>query len=90
MARLHVWVEGRVQGVSFRFATRRVAVSLGLKGWVRNLPDDRVEAVFEGGRDNCEKALQFCRKGPTSAEVTRVIEAWNENEEGFDDFEIRF
>ena len=47
--RIHLWVSGRVQGVFFRATTREVAVALGLRGWVRNLPDGRVEVVAEGG-----------------------------------------
>jgi len=90
MARLHVWVEGVVQGVFFRDTTRRVARKLGLGGWVRNLPDGRVEAVFEGDRKPCEKALEFVRVGPPSARVTRAVEVWSDDEESFDDFEIRF
>ena len=89
MARLHVWIKGIVQGVFFRDSTRRVANDLGLTGWARNLPDGRVEAVFEGERQDCEKALEFVRVGPPSARVTNVDEAWEE-EESFGDFTIRF
>jgi acylphosphatase len=89
MARLHVWVEGRVHGVFFRDTTRRTAQALGLGGWVRNLPDGRVEAVFEGGRDLCEKALVFVHKGPPAARVDKVDSEW-EAEEGLDGFHIRY
>lgn len=89
MARLHVWVRGRVQGVFFRDSTRRKARDLGLRGWVRNLPDGRVEAVFEGERARCEEALSFVRVGPPAAEVTEVEVMWEE-EEGIEGFEIRF
>jgi acylphosphatase len=67
-----------------------VAAELGLRGWVRNLPDGRVEAVFEGARPACEKALAFVRKGPPSARVSRVVEEWGEKEEALDEFELRF
>ena len=90
MARLHVWIEGLVQGVFFRDSTRHVAGDLGLTGWVRNLPDGRVEVVFEGDRGGCEKALEFVRVGPPSARVTRVEEMWDEEEEHFDNFKLRF
>ena len=90
MARLHVWIKGQVQGVFFRDSTRRVATGLGLNGWVRNLPDGRVEAVFQGDRDGCEKALEFVRTGPPSAEVDRVEHAWEEEAEPYPGFEIRF
>ena len=90
MARLHVWVVGVVQGVFFRESTRRVAQDLGLTGWVINLPDGSVEAVFEGERGVCEQALEFVRVGPPSARVTRVDEVWDEDEESLDGFKLRF
>jgi acylphosphatase len=73
---LHVWVEGRVQGVFFRDSTRQEADALGLGGWVRNLPDGRVEALFVGPRAACECALAFVRVGPPHASVTRVESRW--------------
>jgi len=73
---LRVRVSGRVQGVFFRDSTRREAEVLGLSGWVRNLPDGRVEALFVGTRDACEKALAFMRVGPPRAHVTGVDVEW--------------
>lgn len=70
--RTHVIVSGRVQGVWFRESTRRTAEELGLSGWVRNLPDGRVEAEFEGSRDAVEQALAFVREGPEHARVDDV------------------
>ncbi|HET6348919.1 MAG TPA: acylphosphatase [Candidatus Krumholzibacteria bacterium] len=89
-AQLHVWVEGRVQGVMFRESTRRQAEALGLAGWVRNLPDGRVEACFIGPRERCERALAFVRTGPPHADVTRVDARWeNVGESRPRTFEIR-
>jgi acylphosphatase len=88
MSRLHVWVEGLVQGVFFRDSTRREAERLGLAGWVRNLPDGRVEAVFQGDRPACEKALDFVRRGPRSAQVEHIESRW-EDEEDLRGFRIR-
>ena len=62
-------VSGRVQGVWFREATRRRAEELGVAGWVRNLPDGRVEAVFEGASAAVEAAVAFVRHGPPLARV---------------------
>lgn len=90
MARLHVWVEGRVQGVFFRDSTRVVAVDLGLTGWVKNLADGRVEAVFEGEPSVCEQALAYIRQGPPQSRVTRVHVTWDEEEESFDNFNVRY
>lgn len=70
--RVHVFVSGRVQGVFFRSNTRAKAQELGIKGWVRNLEDGRVEAVFEGDKEVVEKMIQWCRKGPAYARVEKV------------------
>jgi len=88
---LHVWVEGRVQGVFFRDFTQRKARSLGLTGWVRNLPDGRVEALFVGDEDACRQALDHVRVGPSGAVVRGVHHTW-EDVPGtdFDNFEVRF
>ncbi len=75
-ARLHVIIEGRVQGVFFRASTRDEARALGLPGWVRNLPDGRVEAVFEGDKRVVENMLAWCHKGPTYSYVSRVEVEW--------------
>ena len=73
---LHVFIRGRVQGVFFRESTRREAAALGLSGWVRNLPDGRVEALFAGPREPCERALAFVRRGPPAASVDGVEVEW--------------
>jgi acylphosphatase len=70
--RLHVWVSGTVQGVYFRESTRREAERLGVAGWVRNLPDGRVEAVFEGPAMETEAMAAWCHRGPPAAAVERV------------------
>ncbi len=67
--RAHVWITGRVQGVNFRFYTREEAQRLGLTGWVRNLDDGRVEAVFQGEAGAVEAMLAWCRQGPSAARV---------------------
>ena len=72
LARLHAWVSGRVQGVWFRQSTRQRADELGLAGWVRNLPDGRVEAVLEGSDDAVRAGLDFLRAGPPHARVEDV------------------
>jgi acylphosphatase len=65
-------VSGRVQGVSFRDATRREAEALGVRGWVRNLEDGRVEARLQGAASRVEALLAWCRQGPDLALVTQV------------------
>lgn len=80
-------VSGRVQGVGFRFFAERAARKAGVTGWVRNLPDGRVETVVEGGDDAVERYLAEIRKGPHGARVTDV--AVEERSPGkFESFEI--
>lgn len=65
-------ISGRVQGVAFRAWTRDVARQRGLSGWVRNLPDGRVEALFAGPVEAVDAVLEECRKGPPAARVDRI------------------
>ncbi len=87
--RAHLYISGKVQGVSYRWFTRDIAYELKLTGWVRNLPDGRVEAVFEGDREHIEKAVMECRLGPPGALVRDVEVRWENQLEGFSDFDIR-
>lgn len=90
LARAYVRIYGIVQGVFFRSNTRRVAKSLGLRGYVRNMPDGSVEAVFEGEREAIEKAIEWCRRGPPLARVDRVEVKWLEYKGEYDDFTVRY
>jgi len=90
MKRLHVFVSGRVQGVFFRASTRDRARALGLKGWVRNLADGRVEAVFEGDEGALAAALEWCRQGPPGSLPEDVEARWEQSEARFTDFQIRY
>jgi len=86
MRRTHVYVSGTVQGVFFRHYTRERALELGITGWVRNLPDGRVEAVFEGEDEAVGEMIAFCRTGPSGADVTGVEikeENWTGEFKGF-------
>jgi len=88
--RAHVYVSGRVQGVFFRYETRKEAKKHGVKGWVKNLQDGRVEAVFEGEKEDVEKLIDFCRKGPPLAKVDKVEVFWEEYKGEFKSFNIVF
>lgn len=74
-----------MQGVFFRAEARDRALSLGLAGWIRNLPDGSVEAVFEGPKERLESILAWCRRGPPGAQVSDVAVEWQEpqGERGF-------
>ncbi|MEN2985329.1 MAG: acylphosphatase [Thermodesulfovibrionaceae bacterium] len=88
MRRVHLFISGRVQGVFYRAFTKEVADSLGLSGWVRNLRDGRVEAVFEGDEDKISFAIQRCKEGPPYAVVSNIEIIWEEPE-GIKGFEIK-
>lgn len=88
VVRTRVLVDGRVQGVFFRAETAETANRLGVYGWVRNLPDGRVEAVFEGDAERVGRAVDWARMGPQRAVVTSV-EEFAEQPEGLDGFRIR-
>jgi acylphosphatase len=77
-----------VQGVFFRSETRQRAASLGLAGWVRNLRDGSVEAVFEGERERVESMVEWSRRGPSGAHVKDVDVAWEEPQ-GEAEFSVR-
>ncbi len=85
-----MWISGRVQGVFFRYHTEQLARRLGVRGWVRNLPDGRVEAVFEGTKDRVDQMIEFCHRGPPAAVVRRVDVKWETPTDEFHDFEIRW
>ncbi|HEX3237254.1 MAG TPA: acylphosphatase [Gaiellaceae bacterium] len=87
MERRHVVIYGFVQGVGFRFGVERAANTRRVAGWVRNRPDGAVEAVFEGTPEDVEALVDFCRRGPRSAEVERV-EVEVESAEGLAGFRV--
>ena len=87
MKRAKVIVHGAVQGVFFRVEARDRARSLGLAGWVRNVPDGTVEAVLEGDDERVELMVEWCRRGPAGARVEEVEVDWSEPE-GEDGFSI--
>ena len=88
--RAHVCVTGRVQGVGFRQSTAGKAAQLGLKGWVRNRSDGSVEAVFEGPKITLDAMVEWCRSGPTFADVDSIEVGWLEGQSECGRFEIRF
>ncbi len=88
--RAHVFVSGKVQGVYYRANTRDTAREKNVSGWVRNLDDGRVEAVFEGDEDAVEEMVEWCHEGSPRAEVENVEVEWEEATDEFDGFEIRY
>jgi acylphosphatase len=89
-AHLFVKVHGRVQGVLFRDFTRRNATALGIRGYVRNLPDGSVEVVAEGETPVLEDLLRRLKAGPRGARVDRIETSWSDHSVGYAGFEIRY
>ena len=88
VVRKRVVVHGRVQGVFFRDGAREEAERQGVAGWVTNRDDGSVEAVFEGEPDAVQAMMDFCREGPSRADVDRVEDS-DEEPEGLSGFEAR-
>ncbi|WP_432822768.1 acylphosphatase [Trichloromonas sp.] len=86
--RARVRFKGSVQGVGFRYFTCRKALAQGLTGWVRNLADGDVEAVFEGRESEIRSALELCRQGPAGGRVDEMLIDWEEFRGEFTSFEI--
>jgi acylphosphatase len=87
--RAHIFVSGRVQGVFFRVETRDEATKRNVTGWVRNTSSGRVEAVFEGEKEDVEEVIEFCKSGPLGARVTKIDVKWKEYTGEFENFQIR-
>ncbi len=88
--RVHVFVSGRVQGVYYRQQALKIAGELGISGWVRNLMDGRVEAIFEGSEESVDKIVEWCKKGPSYARVINIeiLEEKYKNE--FEKFRVTY
>jgi len=88
IARAHVFIEGSVQTVSYRYWTKKNAERLNINGWVKNLTEGRVEAVFEGSKTAVEEIIKKCRKGPMLAVVRHIDVVWEDATKEFKNFEI--
>ncbi|NIA10240.1 MAG: acylphosphatase [Nitrospiraceae bacterium] len=89
MKRAHVFISGKVQGVWFRASAKEKAEQLMLSGWARNLPDGRVEAVFEGGDKAVDEMVKWCHRGPPLARVDNV-EVKYETPQGERGFSVKY
>ena len=87
--RVHLTIEGWVQGVFFRVSTGQEATRLGVKGWVRNCPDGSVEVVAEGNKKKIDELIEWCHQGPAGAQVRNVQIHWEEHQGTFKNFSIR-
>ncbi len=89
-ARLHIVIEGIVQGVFYRVNTIEESSKLGLTGWVKNRADGRVEAVFEGDVDGIKQIVEWCKKGPPGAVVRNIETTWEQATGDYDSFTIKY
>lgn len=85
----HIFISGRVQGVGFRHFTRVNAEKLNVAGWVKNLPDGRVEAVFEGEEENVRELIDRCKEGPRASYVKHIEEKEVKEKGTSTGFEVR-
>ena len=83
-------IHGSVQGVFFRANAKRIAESLGLKGYVRNIDDGCVEVVAEGSEEKLKELISFCKKGPEAANVSKIDVKFEESSGKFEGFEVRY
>lgn len=83
-----VYISGRVQGVWFRQSTKEQATALDVRGWCRNCPDGRVEALFQGENEPVRRIIDWCHRGPKMARVDRVEVEWLTASEAFTGFEV--
>jgi len=83
----HVWISGKVQGVGYRLSAQSEAVKRGVNGWIKNLPDGRVEAVFEGDKAAVDQMIQWSHQGPTAA-VVKDVNVEYETPQGRSEFQV--
>ena len=89
-SRFKLIIKGIVQGVNFRYYTQQEAHKYSVNGWVRNLADGSVAAVFEGEEEDVESMIQWCRHGPPGAHVTELIAQPEEYRGEFQNFSVKF
>lgn len=85
----HIFISGRVQGVGFRHFIKKNAEALGVKGWVKNLPDGRVEAIFQGSEEQIDEIIQRCKKGPVAGFVQDIKVRDANDETAYKSFEVK-
>jgi acylphosphatase len=73
MPSLHLIIRGKVQGVFYRASAKETADKIGITGWIKNTPDENVEAMITGNDDQLQQFVEWCRRGPRNANVTQVI-----------------
>lgn len=88
--RLKIRIEGKVQGVTYRYNTRNFAQKNNIKGWVKNLSDGTVSVVAEGEEKDLLKLIQWCKEGPTYAKVKKIEIEWSKYIGDLNEFDILY
>lgn len=88
--RVRVFYSGRVQGVGFRYTAERLALEAGVVGWVKNLPDGRVEFLCEGQKVVMERLLNAIKQSELGPYIKKVAQEWSEPTQEFKDFRVEF
>lgn len=89
LKRAHVFIDGKVQRVGFRYFVQTKAQEMGIEGWVKNLADGRVEAVFEGPKPNVLIMIEKCRKGPRASRVDNIDLNWEKTDNNLESFRVK-
>ncbi len=90
LKRAHIFIEGRVQGVGFRYFIQTNAGEMGINGWVKNLSDGRVEAVFEGPKEKVMNMVERCKRGPGASRVENINLKWDEIDKTLQSFNVKY
>lgn len=90
IVRLHVFIDGHVQGVGFRYYVLEIVRNLDITGWVKNTYQEQVEVIAEGSRPTLEKLLYYLKRGPRSAIITQVTQEWKEATGEYSNFKVRY
>ena len=88
--RVHLFISGRVQGVFFRWTVKQKARKIRIRGWVKNLPDGQVEAILESEKEKAEELIEWIKKGVHLAKVDDIKIKWEDYQNEFDNFEVRY
>lgn len=88
MYQAHIIISGKVQGVCYRASCMEYAKGLGIKGWVKNLEDGKVEALVQGEKEKINKLIEWCKQGPPAAMVEEVKISWEEANGPFNSFVV--
>lgn len=89
MQRVHIIIQGNVQGVFFRANAKKIAESLGLRGYAKNMDDGTVKVIAQGSKEKLKELIEFCKKGSEMSKVSKIDFKFEKANDEFDGFEVR-